>query len=195
MNLSKDAPISNPTDPVALNLNRQIANKRLMQRLGFVALGMFGFGFAMVPLYDVLCEVTGLNGKTNRTAATQLERAVNTERLVNVEFLASVNQSAPWQFRPNVVKMQVHPGEFYRISYFAENKTDQPLVGQAIPSVAPGVAASHFQKIECFCFSRQDFAPHEGRDMPVVFRIDPNLPADVSTVTLSYTFFKLDERS
>ncbi len=169
------------------------ANQRLLKRLLLLVVGMFGFGFAMVPLYNVFCEITGLNGKTNAEAMTLVESAVDSERLITVEFVANINQAAPWQFKPTVSKMQVHPGEFYRTSYFAQNLTDQLLVGQAVPSVAPGLAAQHFQKIECFCFSRQEFAPNEGRDMPVSFRIDPDLASDITTVTLSYTFFKLDD--
>jgi cytochrome c oxidase assembly protein subunit 11 len=169
------------------------ANQRLVRRLLMVVVGMFGFGFAMVPLYNVFCELTGLNGKTRNEAVVATAGPVDTERTVTVEFLASLNEAAPWEFRPRVAKMKVHPGEFYQVNFFARNLTDQPLVGQAIPSVAPGLAAVHFQKIECFCFARQAFKPDEGRDMPVTFRLDPALPADIATVTLSYTFFKLDE--
>jgi len=169
------------------------ANRRLLRRLLLVTVAMFGFGFALIPLYNVFCEVTGLNGKTNTEAIAMVAGEVDAERVVTVEFIANINQSAPWQFKPKVSKMQVHPGEFYQTSYFAKNLSGDSLVGQAVPSVAPGLAAQHFQKIECFCFSRQLFEPGEGRDMPVVFRLDPALSPDVSTVTLSYTFFKLDD--
>lgn len=168
------------------------ANRRLVKGLLFAVLGMFGFGFALVPLYNVFCDITGLNGKTRNEAVAAVEGEADKSRMVTVEFVASVNQSAPWQFVPKVAKMKVHPGEFYQTSFTAENLTDQTLVGQAVPSVSPGLAAQHFQKIECFCFSRQDFKPHENKDMPVVFRLDPNLSPNVSTVTLSYTFFKVD---
>jgi cytochrome c oxidase assembly protein subunit 11 len=168
------------------------ANRRLVKRLLIAVVGMFGFGFALVPLYNVFCDITGLNGKTRNEAVAAVDGEADKSRMVTVEFVASVNQSAPWQFAPTVAKMKVHPGEFYQTSFSAENLTDQALVGQAVPSVSPGLAAQHFQKIECFCFSRQDFKPHENKDMPVVFRLDPNLSPNVSTVTLSYTFFKVE---
>jgi cytochrome c oxidase assembly protein subunit 11 len=170
------------------------ANRRLLRRLLYLAIGMFGFGFAMVPLYDVLCEYTGLNGKTSGRAAAVTEVPVDAARTVTVEFVASINESAPWNFAPQVTSMKVHPGEFYRTSFVARNLTGEKLVGQAIPSVTPGPAAQHFQKIECFCFSRQDFGPNESKDMPVVFRLDPGLSPEISRVTLSYTFFKIDDQ-
>lgn len=168
------------------------ANRRLIRRLLIMALAMFGFGFALVPLYNVFCDITGLNGKTRNQAVAAVNNEADKTRMVTVEFVASINRSAPWQFAPKVNKMQVHPGEFYQTSFVAVNTSGDSLVGQAIPSVAPGRAAQHFQKIECFCFARQDFKPHESKDMPVVFRLDPNLAPEISTVTLSYTFFKVD---
>ena len=155
---------------------------------------MAGFGFALVPLYNVFCDITGLNGKTDNEAAVVTDSRIDTERTITVELVATLNTTAPWEFAPREAKMQVHPGEFYQTSFFARNLTNEALVGQAIPSVAPGLAAKHFQKIECFCFSRQAFEPGEGRDMPLTFRIDPDLSKDVSTVTLSYTFFRLEDQ-
>ena len=108
---------------------------------------------------------------------------------MTVEFMASVNQNAPWEFRPSVSRMQVQPGKFYDTTFYARNRTEDSLIGHAVPSVAPGQAARHFQKTECFCFEEQLFGPQEGRDMPVRFILDPDLPAHVDTVTLSYTFF------
>ena len=171
------------------------ANKRLLKQLVLSAVAMFGFGFALVPLYNVICQVTGLNGKTNTEAValSAVQGGVDTSRTVTVEFLATTNAMAPWQFAPNVKKMEVHPGEFYQTSFFAKNLTDHELIGQATPSVVPGQAARHFQKIECFCFSRQTFAPGEARDMPLAFRIAPELSPAISTITLSYTFFKVEE--
>ncbi|MDX1654641.1 MAG: cytochrome c oxidase assembly protein [Candidatus Competibacteraceae bacterium] len=170
-------------------------NRRLLGRLLLVVVGMFGFGFALVPLYDVFCDITGLNGKTANVAVSRTTTdPVDRERLVTVQFLANINQSAPWEFRPQVRTMRVHPGEFYQTSFYAQNLTDRPMVGQAIPSVAPGLAAGHFHKVECFCFNRQPFEAGEGRDMPLAFRIDPDLDPDISTITLSYTFFRLPEQ-
>ena len=171
------------------------ANKRLLRKLALSAVAMFGFGFALVPLYNIICDITGLNGKTNTEAValSAVQGEVDASRTVTVEFLATTNVTAPWQFAPNARKMVVHPGEFYKTSFFAKNLTDQTLIGQAAPSVAPGTAARHFQKIECFCFSRQAFAPGEAKDMPLVFRIDPALSPAISTITLSYTFFNMED--
>jgi cytochrome c oxidase assembly protein subunit 11 len=121
------------------------SNGKLVKRLLFVVTGMFAFGFAMVPLYDVFCDITGLNGKTGgRVAVAAVEPDM--DRTVMVEFVASVNQSMPWDFKPQVSRMEVHPGKMYRTSYYARNRTDSDMVGQAIPSVTPGVAAQHFKK-------------------------------------------------
>ena len=168
------------------------ANRRMVRRLLLVTAAMFGFGFALVPLYDVLCQVTGLNGKTSGRVAVVEPMRVDESRTVTVEFVASLNLGAPWEFAPQVTRMQVHPGQFYQTHFWAKNLANQPMTGQAIPSISPGLAASHFQKIECFCFNRQLFQAGEGKEMPVTFRIDPQLPADVRTVTLSYTFFRID---
>ena len=166
----------------------QGSNTKLVKRLLLVVTGMFGFGFAMVPLYNVFCDLTGLNGKVGgRVEVAGVEADLN--RTVMVEFVANVNQTMPWEFRPEVARMEVHPGKMYRTSFYAHNQTDRLMVGQAIPSVTPGIAAQHFKKTECFCFTEQQFAAGEGRDMPVMFMVDPELPDDVEVVTLSYTFF------
>lgn len=167
----------------------QQANARIVRRLLFVVVGMFGFGFAMVPLYKVFCDITGLNGKTNSSAATVQNLQIDEDRTVTVEFLASVNENLAWDFASKVAKLQVHPGKPYTVSYSARNRADHAVVGHAVPSVAPGFAAEHFKKTECFCFTDQLFQPGERRDMPVTFVIDPDLPAKVEVVTLSYTFF------
>lgn len=168
----------------------QAANQRTLRKLLFVVVGMFAFVYALVPLYNLLCQVTGLGGKTSgeRAEAAEVE-VVDSDRTVTVEFVASLNQGLPWEFRPNTTEIQVHPGKTYHISYYAENKANREIVGQAVPSVAPGNAARYFKKTECFCFTEQRFAPGEGRDMPVYFMLDPKLPKDVVRVTLSYTFF------
>ena len=141
------------------------------------------------PLYSVLCDVTGLNGKTSNERQQVADISPDSSRTVTVEFLASVNESMPWDFRPSVTRMKVHPGEVRQTSFVARNRTQQSMVGQAIPSVAPGLAALHFKKTECFCFTEQKFAPGEEREMPLVFMVDKDLPEDISTVTLAYTFF------
>lgn len=165
------------------------ANRSLVLRLGVLAVAMFGFGYLMAPLYSLFCEITGIGGRTPNEAAAVAEVRQDTGRLVTVEFVAVLNQQAPWEFRPAITSMQVHPGQLYDTTFFARNLTSVPLVGQAIPSIAPGEAAKHFRKTECFCFTQQHFEAGEGRDMGVQFMIDPDLPPYVDRVTLSYTFF------
>ena len=172
-----------------MNVDRVRANGRTARRLAVVVLAMFGFGYALVPLYDVLCEITGLGGRTGVVAAGALDAGVDTSRTVKVQFLGTVNSRLPWEFRPNVASMEVHPGQVYETSYFARNLSETATVGQARPSVAPSVASLHFNKTECFCFVEQEFAPGEARDMPVRFVLSRELPAEIATVTLSYTFF------
>ena len=164
-------------------------NKKVVKNLLFVVVGMFGFGFALVPLYDVFCDITGLNGKTGDQYVSQESMQVDTSREITVEFLANVNAEMPWEFKPVTYSVKVHPGEASRIEYVARNKTDRDIVGQAIPSVSPGIAAAHFQKTECFCFTEQVLKAGEEKIMPVVFMIDPSIDEDVHEVTLSYTFF------
>ena len=150
---------------------------------------MFGFGFLLVPIYDVFCDLTGLGGRTSNEAVVDAVPAPDFSRNIRVEFIASVNANGPWEFRPSVPSMTVHPGQMYTTTFWARNMRDLDVVGHAVPSVAPGTAARYFTKAECFCFTEQQFGPSEGRDMPVIFIIDPDLPAHVDTVTLSYTFF------
>lgn len=163
-------------------------HRSLVGKLLLMAGGMFAFGFALVPLYDVFCEVTGFGGRTNTEAAVVTERP-DESRTVTVEFVATLGGFAPWDFEPMVTRMEVHPGRLYQMNYVARNRTSGELTGHAVPSVAPGSAARHFQKTECFCFTPQAFQPDEEREMPVVFIIDPDLPRHVDRVTLSYTFF------
>ena len=170
----------------------QAANRRVLGKLLWVVAGMFGFVFALVPLYDIFCQVTGLGGKTSATAAVISDVQVDEDRLVTVEFVANLNAGMPWAFRPEVVEMRVHPGKTYKTSYYAENLADHAITGHAVPSVSPGNAARHFKKTECFCFTEQRFESGEGRDMPVYFMLDPKLPPHVQRVTLSYTFFDKD---
>jgi cytochrome c oxidase assembly protein subunit 11 len=171
---------------------RPQANRKLIRRLAFAAVAMFGFGFALVPLYNVFCDITGLNGKTGGAvdAAAAASSPIDKSRLVTVEFLSAVKAGLPWDFRPSTKKMRVHPGEIYETHYIARNRSNREIVGQAVPSVAPGFAAKHFNKIECFCFTQQTLAAGEEQQMPLRFVVDPKLPAEVSTVTLSYTFFE-----
>ncbi|VAW74961.1 Cytochrome oxidase biogenesis protein Cox11-CtaG, copper delivery to Cox1 [hydrothermal vent metagenome] len=165
------------------------ANRTIIRRLLFTVIGMFGFGFAMVPLYDVFCDITGINGKTGGRVAVEITEP-DMSRTVTVEFIANVNESMPWDFRPEVSSMEVHPGKMYQTTFYAKNRTDKTMLGQAIPSVTPGLAARHFKKTECFCFTEQQFFAGEARDMPLMFTVDRELPEDIHELTLSYTFFE-----
>ena len=169
--------------------SRAQANGKTAGRLAVVVLAMFGFGYALVPLYDVLCELTGLGGRTGVVAASALDGVVDTSRTIKVQFLGTVNSRLPWEFRPNVASMEVHPGQVYETTYFARNLSSATTIGQARPSVAPTIASLHFNKTECFCFVEQEFAPGEARSMPVRFVLSRDIPAEIATVTLSYTFF------
>ena len=163
--------------------------------LFLIPVAMFGFGYLMVPIYNVFCDLTGLNGKTGSISIEQvLADQIDENRLVKVEFISSLNQEAQWEFSPAVKSMMVNPGKPYTTSYLAINQLDEEMVGQAIPSVAPSKAASYFNKTECFCFNQQKFEANEEKQMPLTFVVDPELPKDVNTVTLSYTFFDVNSR-
>jgi len=171
--------------------DRASANRRVVRRLLVAAIAMFGFGFALVPLYDVFCDITGINGKTGRIAAeAALSQQVDRERTVTVEFLSTVHRDLAWDFKPVVKRVKVHPGEVTEVSYVARNRTGEMVAGQAVPSLAPGLAAKYFNKTECFCFTRQTLGPNEEKLMPLRFVVDPELPEEIGTVSLSYTFFQ-----
>lgn len=170
------------------------SNAKLIATLGAVVIGMFGFGFAMVPIYNAFCDITGLNGKTGRIAAQDAAaQPVDKHRTVTIEFVTSLNEGLNLEFRPDRYDMRIHPGKLYTTRFYARNKTGHDMIGQAIPSVAPGLAALHLKKTECFCFRRQPFKAGQGRNMPVTFVVDSNLPEDVKTITLSYTFFDITD--
>ncbi len=164
-------------------------NKVVIRNLLFVVVGMFGFGFALVPLYDVFCDVTGLNGKTGDQYVSDKPVQIDTTREIKVEFLANLNANMPWEFKPLITSVRVHPGEATKIEYVARNISDRDIVGNAVPSVSPGQAAAYFQKTECFCFTEQVLKAGEEKIMPVVFIIDPAIDEDVHEIALSYTFF------
>lgn len=164
-------------------------NKRLTLKLVLGVVLMFGFGFALVPLYDVFCDVTGLNGKTNDAPAVLTEQGIDESRTIKVQFVSHMNDSMPWEFRPQVRSVSVHPGETAKVSFFAKNTTAQEMVAQAIPSVSPGLSAQYFVKTECFCFTQQTLAAGESREMPLIFMVDPQIPEEYKTLTLSYTIF------
>lgn len=165
-----------------------MGNRNLSLKLLGLTVAMFGFGFALVPIYSVFCEITGLGGRTSSTAETVVERP-DEQRSVRLEFVASVDRSAPFEFKPAVASMRVTPGKIYETAYFAQNLRSEAIVTRSVPSVAPGTAADHVRKIECFCFTEQAFEPDEGRSMGVTFMVEPELPANIDTLTLSYALF------
>ncbi|MBC3871037.1 cytochrome c oxidase assembly protein [Undibacterium oligocarboniphilum] len=173
----------------------QKLNARLLSKLVLIAVMMFGFGYALVPVYKQICEITGINILTPKDISakeisnTQIDRS----REVTIEFDA--NTQGPWRFRPVVSSMKVHPGEMTQIVYEVVNKQAYKMDAQAIPSYAPQQASSYFKKMECFCFKQQTLEANEARQMPVVFYIDPALPKDVKTITLSYTFFEVGNKA
>ncbi len=171
-------------------------NLRMLGKLSVIVLGMFGFGYALVPLYIAICEMTGINvlalgeklipgASSAQTANTQVDKT----RTITVEFDA--NARGPWDFKPALRSVQVHPGELATVMYEFRNVQDRTMAAQAIPSYAPRQASPHFNKLECFCFNQYTLAPGEKKQWPVAFVIDPKLPKDVTTITLSYTFFEV----
>ncbi len=170
------------------------ANRRLILRLVMLVFAMFGFGFALVPLYDVFCDITGLNGKTGVTDSRTVEGTpIDNERRITVEFTGNAANGLPWEFRPTVAKMEVRPGALARTTYIARNISNQTVVGRAIPSVTPGEAAAHFKKTECFCFTEQYLDAGETKEMTVQFVVEPDIPRGVNTITLSYAFFNAEK--
>lgn len=181
------------------------SHNRLIGKLLLMVAGAFAFAFALVPLYNVLCEATGFNGKTAgpsvirdgfgvgglQTGSAPAPK-VDTGRTVRVEFTGTVMPGLPWDMRPLTISLDIHPGELQQVSYLVRNTSDRPITGQAVPSVTPGQAAQHFDKIECFCFSQQTLAPGEAREMPLAFIVKPEVDRSISHITLSYAFFSID---
>jgi len=177
-------------------MNLRYQNSTMLGKLAVVVLAMFGFGYALVPIYNAICQMTGVNilalaelavpgEKAQRSANSQ----VDTSRTITVEFDA--NSRGPWQFKPAQSSLQVHPGELMTVMYEFQNTQNRRMAAQAIPSYAPQQASAHFNKLECFCFNQYTLEAGEKKSWPVVFVIDPKLSKDVTTITLSYTFFEV----
>jgi cytochrome c oxidase assembly protein subunit 11 len=166
-------------------------NKKLFIRLAAIAIGMFGFGYALVPFYYQICAAWGVNlvDKPSSVENTQVDKS----RLVTIELDSNIHQMA-WRFRPLVNQVKVHPGELMTVEYEVVNASSVPVTGQAIASYGPQLAGEYFKKLECFCFTQQTLAPGEVRRMPVIFMVDSRLPKDVNTIALSYTFFQVEGR-
>ena len=169
------------------------ANLNMTWKLVAIAAGSFGFGFALVPLYNVLCAVTGYGDQAKLLQKVTAIEHPDPSRTVTVQFLADVASSGGWEFRPEARSIQVHPGQLYTAEFYAHNLTGRDTVAQAVPNIAPSEVAAYFHKTECFCFAPQHFTLNEGRDMPVRFIIDPALPRHIDIITLAYTFY--DESS
>lgn len=184
-------PSSHVPDPAGQErrAEQRRANRSLVIRLGVVVAAMFGFGYLLVPLYNKICDVTGLRNIAGADAPANSQ--VDPTRNVRVEFDSNVHDMA-WRFRPMTPSVSVHPGEVTQVEFEVVNVSGRPVTGQAIPSYGPRYAAQYFHKLECFCFSQQTLAAGETRRMPVVFVIDPAAPPELNTVTLSYTFFEVE---
>lgn len=174
----------------------KIDNARMLGKLTVIIVGMFGFGYAMVPLYKAICEATGINVLAlaereipGQKAVLPVNTQVDLSRTITVEFDA--NSRGPWDFKPAQRSLEVHPGQLTTVMYQFQNVQSRTMSAQAIPSYAPHQASAHFNKLECFCFNQYTLAPGEKKEWPVAFVIDPKLPKDVKTITLSYTFFEV----
>ena len=179
----------NETDALTTKQQIDLKNKKLVRKLIWMVIGSLLFAFALVPLYDVLCTLTGLNGKTNNTAAVLSTAKVDETRWVNVQFTTNVMPGLGWNFYPKQASIKLHPGKIETVIFIAKNTTNEVVVGRAVPSITPGIAAANLKKIECFCFVNQSLKPGEEKEMPLRFFVSPELPRDVSDMTLSYAFF------
>ncbi|MDY6978368.1 MAG: cytochrome c oxidase assembly protein [Pseudomonadota bacterium] len=180
---------------------------RLISKLTVVVFAMFGFGFALVPLYNMVCDAFGINGRfleiqdgsytaeKGSAKGRELAARKDLDRTVTVQFTTTLNQNMAWEFKTMTRTMKLHPGEIKQVKFYARNKTDQTVVAQAVPSLAPSQAVKYFTKMECFCFNQQTFKPGEAKEMPLVFVVDPDLPKNVNTITLGYTFFDTDKNA
>lgn len=183
--------MSDTTDSKTKQIKTGLAslNGTMLGKLLVVTVLMFGFGYALVPIYKQICELTGINNLNNKEAELG-NTQIDTQRWITIEFDA--NSQGPWRFRPVVNSMRVHPGEMAQIVYEVVNQQAYQMDAQAIPSYAPQQAGNYFKKMECFCFKQQTLAANQAKQMPVVFYIDPAIPKDVKTITLSYTFFEVN---
>lgn len=189
-------------------MDPQSANRKTVKRLVLVATAMFLFGFVvMPPFYSLLCDTFGINGRfldiesgqyvsvDGKVKGEKLAARKDLSRTVTVQFFTSLNQNLQWEFKPLTRQLKVHPGEIKTVKFFARNKTGRRVVAQAVPSVAPGQAVKYFTKMECFCFNQQTFESDEAKEMPLQFVVDPDLPKNINTITLAYTFFDTDKNA
>ncbi len=168
---------------------RKRANRKLVRGLLIMTAGAFAFGWALIPLYDVLCRAAGIGNAEAKSGKSAVREAVDPNREITIEFLAEPASVGSFDFRPKVASMRIHPGKLYDTLFYAKNLTQSASVAQAVPSISPTGTAKYFHKTECFCFSPQKFAAGEGRDMPVRFIVDAGLPSNVDKLTLAYTIY------
>jgi cytochrome c oxidase assembly protein subunit 11 len=171
--------------------NTQKKNNRMVVKLLAIVVGMFGFGFALVPLYDVLCDALGINGKPSDTAAVYEAVEIDESRLITVDFITRTNTGMPWEFRSETRQVKVHPGQLNKVNFYVKNSANTEIVGQAVPSIAPGTAALYMNKTECFCFEQQTLKAGEEVLMPMQFYVDPQIPEDITYFTLQYTLYNV----
>ena len=173
------------------------SHRKLVWKLLLIVALSFAFGFALVPLYDVFCKLTGLNGKSVGLGgiSTEMRTAspIDLQRIVTVEFTGTVMPGLAWEVEPVLTRLDLRPGELHQARYRVRNLSDRTIVGQAVPSVSPGQAALNFEKLDCFCFRQQTLAPGETKELPLTFIVKPELDRDIRTITLSYAFFNLSE--
>lgn len=171
-------------------------NHRLLKRLAVIVVAMFVFAvFIMPPIYEAFCELTGLNGKTSGKAADVTSASVDPSRSVTMEFLVSTDKALPWDFRYEVSSVKVHPGEITKTMFYVKNRDTKAITGRAVPSISPNEAARYVKKTECFCFQEQRLEAGADKAMPMIFYIDPAIPAHIKTVTLSYKFYNLTDQA
>lgn len=168
---------------------------KLAAKLVLIAIGMFVFAIGVLPpMYDAICDITGLNGKTANEADSADDAVVQDDRVITIQFLANTDPGMPWDFKPNTRSIKIHPGEIKMVDFHVRNRDANRIIGQAIPSISPANATTYFKKTECFCFTQQELTGGDSKDMPLIFYVDPELPKSVTTITLSYTLFNITER-
>jgi cytochrome c oxidase assembly protein subunit 11 len=172
-----------------MNTSLRERNRIMLRKLSIVAVMMFGFGFALVPIYEKICQVTGINQLVKKDEPTSTQ--IDTSRTVTIQFDSNVRSDIAWELRPLEREVKAHPGEFIQVVYELRNPTEVTAEGQAIPSYGPQIAGQYVKKLDCFCFSKQPIPAGETRRLPVVFVLDPSLPRDVTVITVSYTMFEV----
>jgi len=176
-----------------VNENLRVENRKLTRQLWLMAAGAFGFGFALIPLYDVMCDITGYGNRASLREASTVVEAAASDRRVTVEMISATPTFGSWEFHPVAASMVVEPGKLYDAKFYAKNLQGQSVTAQAIPSIAPSQATRFFHKTECFCFTPQHFDGLEGREMSVRFIVDPDLPGNVDRVTLAYSMYTMPQ--